>query len=281
MELVSAIYTSDAMPALQTDLATIFSVLSHNYTMTPTHRSSSHIHISRVNPPFTTADLAVLSKATLYFEHALDALMPASRASHWAKSNRSADNPALTGLTLAQCLSKIDSSAAAAAAAEVDGSTAGRRIVETMNLCAPTSRWALAHGRTAPFVRGKTYKWDFTGLLVASPPAQDGGADCGRVAVGNASGGGGGATGGIVGTVEFRQPSGSLTAEDALGWVVLGVEFVAGAVEVGAGLSMGLGVAGGKGGSFKELRGLLEVGREVLGWEDMKSLEHLSRAAGR
>ncbi|KAK3296378.1 uncharacterized protein B0H64DRAFT_461449 [Chaetomium fimeti] len=286
VELVSPVHTPASLPTLTTTLSTIFTTIHTTTTLIPTPRSSSHIHISRSpsNNPLTPLDLAALSKAALYFERALDALMPPERRTtttttnnntHWAQSNRHAYNPSLAGLPLAACLAKIDAAAAAAATttattttpAVPGGRDAARPVVEVMNLVAKESRYGVVRQKRADFVRGKTCKWDFSGLLM------------------NGGGGGGGPGGevvdrGIAGTVEFRQSPGSVKAGDAVVWVTLAVAFVAGAVEVG----MGLGVEGGvreEGGSVEELWGVLMKGREVVGWADLEVLEGLFSGVGR
>lgn len=193
--------------------------------------------------------------------------MPPDRRSNlnspnaWAKSNRSPDNPALAGLSLAACLAKVDSAAAAALALAAGGGDT-RPIIEAMNLNSHlTSSWGKSHKKTAPFIRGKTYKWNFGGLL--DPCSQQKEDEAAAVR----------------GTVEFRQPPGSVGAADAMGWVGLGVAFVAGAVELSAGGMEGWGLGRGdegrldgdgddEGGSVGELWELLEVGRGVLGWGD-------------
>lgn len=99
-----------------------------------------------------------------------------------------------------------------------------------MNLFPASSAYGRAHGKKTDFVRGKVYKWDLTGVLLA-----------GR------------------GDVEFRQAPGSLGADEAVGWVMLGVGFVAG--------SVGGGWMGGEGGTREELWEVLCAGAGVLGWE--------------
>lgn len=259
---------------------------NNNNTTTPPGLSS---------PSLSPHDLAALAKAALYFEAALDALLPAERRSstgggahpthphtHWAQSNRHVYNPVLGGLGLAACLGWVDGAVAAAAAAVIGGTggggvviggggTAGgdayRPVVEVMNLVSKESRYGVVRGKRADFVRGKTCKWDFSGFLQAE---------------GSGSGGADVVDRGIAGTVEFRQPPGSVKAADAVVWVTLAVAFVAGAVEVGMGL--GNGVEGGvreEGGSLEELWGLLMKGREVVGWTDLEVLEGLFSGVGR
>ncbi|KAH6627511.1 hypothetical protein F5144DRAFT_630816 [Chaetomium tenue] len=283
IELVSPIHTATAtsLPTLTKTLTQLFTTLTPTTTIIPTPRCSSHIHISRsTSNPLSPTDLAALAKAALYFEHALDTLMPPERRTnsphaHWTQSNRHVHNPVLAGLSLQACLAKIDAAAGGGgggvggAVMGVGGGSGGggdaaRAVVEVMNLVAKESRYGVVRGKRADFVRGKTCKWDFSGFLAAT----------------TATGGGEVVDRGIAGTVEFRQPPGSVRAEDVLVWVTLAVVFVAGAVEVG----MGLGVGGDvkqEGGSLEELWGLLMKGREVVGWADLDVLEGLFMGVGR
>ncbi|AEO57310.1 hypothetical protein MYCTH_102133 [Thermothelomyces thermophilus ATCC 42464] len=285
VELVSPIHVATSLPILAAQLCKIFAVVNTISTPIKSRRCSSHVHVSR-RPILSPQELAALAKAALYFEAALDALMPPERSgphSHWAQSNRHANNPCLAGLTLAECLAKVDAAAAAHLAApslpldakgEREGKEIGERVeedrpadarrplVETMNLVSRESRYGVVRRKKAHFVRGKTYKWDFTGLL--APPRGAGEEADHR---------------GIDGTVEFRQPPGSRTAAEAVTWATLAVAFVAGAVELGtAGVGLGSeagGVVGEEGGSREELWKLLEKGREALGWVDLRALDGL------
>ena len=195
-------------------------------------------------------DLAALAKAALYYEPAVDALVPPGRrgsAAYWCQSNRA--SPALRGLaTLAECLAVVDGAVAAAAATITAGADLSRAVVEAVNLFPAASAYGRAHGKHHDFVRGKVYKWDLTGMMPA-----------GR------------------GTVEFRQPAGSLTADDAAGWITLAVAFVAGALVVGPGLGGGSGGSGNgsAGASVEELWELLATGAEMVGWDGLGAVEGL------
>jgi hypothetical protein len=97
------------------------------------------------------------------------------------------------------------------------------------------------------FLHGKVYKWNFTGVM---------------------PGGGG------TGTVEFRQPGGCVTAGEAAAWIVLTLAFAVGAMSVGPGLGEG-GVWPGAGESLDELKWVLEIGREALGWGELVGVGEL------
>ncbi|KAK4239571.1 hypothetical protein C8A03DRAFT_14039 [Achaetomium macrosporum] len=267
IELISPIYTASSITTLSVDLQRIFAVLNTNnhYFLIPTPKCSSHVHISRTSP-ISPTELAGLAKAVLYFEQALNQLMPPERRNpecYWTKSNRSRDNPSLAGLSLAECLAKIDATAAATAQCSGENDRHPRPIVEVMNLYSKETNFARARGRQAHFVRGKTYRWNLAGLLTAAERSPD------DMDVGN------------LGTIEFRQPSGSVTAEDAMAWVVLAVAFVAAAVAYGQELGgEDAEVWREEGGSMADLWEFLKAGSLVLGWDDLEVLKRLFQRAG-
>ncbi|KAK3301701.1 uncharacterized protein B0T15DRAFT_563143 [Chaetomium strumarium] len=288
VELVSPIYAASSLSALHDDLQKIFTALinpsssssnkhKHYYTLLPTPQCSSHVHISSSScthhhhhpyhypsPCFSPTELAGLAKAALYFEHALDQLMPPERRdgeAYWAKSNRSRDNPSLAGLSLAQCLAKIDT-----AVADPCGDI--RPIIEVMNLYSKDTNFARARGRRADFIRGKTYRWNLAGLLAAAGERKAEDMDCGGL-----------------GTIEFRQPPGSLTAEDAMSWATLAVAFVAAGVAYGRELGRGEDTVtevwrGEEGGSLAELWEFLKGGCLALGWDELVPLRVLFARTG-
>jgi len=225
------------------DLDTIFETLHSGYHLTPSPHCSTHVHISGTPAPLAAHELAALAKAALYFEPALDALVPPPRrgsAAYWCQSNRA--NAALARAGLDHCLDALDAAA-----------DSTRAVVESMNLCAASSAYGRAHGLKHDFVRGKVYKWDLSGMMPRT-----------------AAGGGGGSAGGAIplGTVEFRQPPGSLHADEASGWVMLALAFVAASVESGFPV-----VDGDEGAEPGELWDLLMAGAEALGWDDVAGLE--------
>ncbi|EJT76841.1 hypothetical protein GGTG_06755 [Gaeumannomyces tritici R3-111a-1] len=216
LELVSPVYPSDWTWAA--DLDVIFSVLHSSFTVVESGNCSTHVHVSTY-PPLEADELATLGKAILYFEPALDALVPKGRrgsTAYWCQSNRA--NPVLKGRrTLAECFVAVDEAVAAAAMAAMtlssspssssdggssnSGGDAGREaVVAALNMFPASSAYGRAHRKKHDFVRGKVYKWDLTGLCSAR------------------------------GTVEFRQPPGSLSAGQAVGWVSLALSFVEGSL---------------------------------------------------
>ncbi|KAK0624098.1 putative amidoligase [Immersiella caudata] len=239
LELVSPVYHIQSYWAA--DLTTIFNTLHPSFNLVPSPHCSTHVHISGTPIPLDTAALAALAKCALYYEPALDLLVPPGRrgsTAYWCQSNRS--SPALHPLTSTlDCLSLLDD-------AEATGSV--RPVVEAMNLFPAASAYGRAHGKHKDFIRGKVYKWDFTGMLAGSR-----------------------------GTVEFRQPSGSVSGEEAAAWVTLAAAFVAGAMAVGPSLG---GDVGEHGATAEELWAILVSGGEMLGWEGLGGVEGLFERAG-
>jgi hypothetical protein len=239
LELVSPVYHIQSYWAA--DFTTIFNTLHSSFNLVPSPHCSTHVHISGTPIPLDTTALVALAKCALYYEPALDLLVPTGRrgsTAYWCQSNRS--SPALRPLTsLGDCLSLLDD-------AEATGSV--RPVVEAVNLFPAASAYGRAHGKHKDFVRGKVYKWDFTGMLSGSR-----------------------------GTVEFRQPSGSVSGEEAAAWVTLAGAFVAGAMAVGTSLG---GDVGEQGATAEELWALLVSGGEMLGWEGLGGVEGLFERAG-
>ncbi|KAM7194467.1 putative amidoligase enzyme domain containing protein [Naviculisporaceae sp. PSN 640] len=306
IELVSPIYPIYSYWAA--DLDKIFSVLhSSSFQIVPSPNCSTHVHISSTPLPLSAQELAALARSVLYYEPALDLLVPTNRrgsVAYWCQSNRA--NPTLRQVDaggLGSCLGLLDeivaagpsissiqeayqygdddtspggssssfsssSSTAATSISEEEFQTQAvqarmtRNIVAAMNLFPANSAYGRSHGKKKDFMRGKVYKWDFTGMLPSSYGTGDNGG-AGR------------------GTVEFRQPPGSLSAEDAAGWITLAVAFVAGAMAVGPHLGHGTGGADEiQGGSPEELWGLLAAGSEALGWESLGAVEGLFARMG-
>jgi hypothetical protein len=266
----------------------IFSTLKHSFVMAPSGNCSTHIHVSATPLPLNSTELSSLAKAALYFEPALDRLVPAERrgsTAYWCQSNRA--SIALKALGLGDCLSMLDaavyltppstatssfsssssshwSSSSSPGGGRKDSGIGGsseqsatRAVVETMNLFPAASAYGKAHGKKHNFIRGKVYKWDFTGMLTRSSSSSSSSRD-----------------GSIMparGTVEFRQPPGSTSAEDAKGWVSLVLAFVAGVTTTSSTWSVSGAVRAAEGesegGSVEELWGVVVNGASVLGWE--------------
>jgi len=260
IELVSPVYAAAGYWA--SDLEVIFTAVQAAYTVIPSPHCSTHVHVSGALEPLSASELAALSKAVLYFEPAMDELVPATRrgsSTYWCQSNRA--NPALSGYGLDDAFALLDHAAASAGKGV-------RPVVETMNLVPAGCAYGRAHGKKHDFVRGKVYKWDLSHML------------------GPKSGGGDG-----LGTIEFRQPPGSVSADEAVGWITLALAFVAGSVGGVLDTSPGSSVVGRfgsnsgssdggsdgevEGGSLGDLWNFLVTGAHSLGWEDLTCLEEV------
>ncbi|KAI8161041.1 hypothetical protein K4K49_002389 [Colletotrichum sp. SAR 10_70] len=195
LELVSPIFSLDSL--WLADTGNIFSAIQKHSSIQNIPQCSTHVHISQDGQDFSPYQLAALSKAILTYEACFDALVPADRESaYWCQSNRW--NPIMARCqTMEDCWDILDT-------ASQRGTSA---VVEAMCIFPASSAYGRAHGRKKDFVHGKVYKWNFSRLL---------GNENGR-------------------TIEFRQPSGSTCAEDAIGWVLLTLTFVAGATAGGGG----------------------------------------------
>lgn len=216
------------------DMDLIFSTIRHYFVMAPSPHCSTHVHVSATPMPLSPAELAALAKAALYFEPALDQLVPADRrasTAYWCQSNRA--SLGLRSLGLDDCLVMVD------AAPDVPA------LVESMNLFPATSTYGRAHGKKHDFVRGKVYKWDFSRMLPRSSTSKG-------VSLSQ-------------GTVEFRQPPGSRSAEDAKGWITLVLALVSGATKTTSWAP--LSAEGVEGASLAELWELVVTGAEMLGWD--------------
>lgn len=227
IELVSPVFTLDS-PWLA-DLDIIFTEIEKKYKIEQSAQCSTHVHVSQSGHEFTPFQLASLSQAILAYEPCLDLLVPPERSSaYWCRSNKR--NPVLAGCaTLAECLDVVEM----AAAAEPDGTAA---VVETMCLFPASSAYGRAHGRKRDFVHGKVYKWNLAPLLSRDEGSR---------------------------TIEFRQPAGSSKTGDAMGWVLLTLSFVAGAVgNVGIHPSV---VAAGEEASFEDFWEHVHRGSDSLG----------------
>ncbi|KAH8898937.1 hypothetical protein GQ53DRAFT_635257 [Thozetella sp. PMI_491] len=238
IELVSPVYPIYSYWA--TDINTIFGALESSFTITQSSACSTHVHISAAPDLLSAPELATLGKAVLYYEEALDQLVPTGRrgsTAYWCQSNRA--NPALKHLEdLSACFDRIDQ--AAATSLEKDKMLP---VIEALNLFPAASAYGKSHGKTRDFVRGKVYKWNFSGML----PGQG------------------------LGTVEYRQAPGSITADQAAGWVTLMATFVAGAISLGPYVGHGEADTA----TSEELWSLLVGGADSLGWGSLGAVEEL------
>ncbi|KAI0392321.1 hypothetical protein F5Y17DRAFT_365244 [Xylariaceae sp. FL0594] len=241
IELVSPVFSTTPEELWTKQLDTVFRVLAKHFTITPSEKCGTHVHVSTIpalasQPPDVLASVA---KAALRHESALDALFPAERAgSYWAQSNRE-QSTALKDKSLEECLEYLDMCASekqkqvatatttttTTTTSETTSSAATERIVRAMCLLPPDSVYGLAGGYKEDFVHG-VFKWDFSGLIPPTPtPGLDTIPEDSETATTSTS-----IRKKAKGTLQFRQPPGSLSAEQARAYVELAVSFVAGAV---------------------------------------------------
>ncbi|KAK4672699.1 hypothetical protein QC763_105380 [Podospora pseudopauciseta] len=164
---------------------TLFHVLEANFEVTSSHQCFTHIHIVPERGYWTYGQLECLAKSALYFESCLDELVPPyRRKSVWAKSNR---YNAYFGSakSMRQCFDKFDKGGKL----DING------LAMRMNWCSANSATGLSLSEDGQDFMTDTYRWSFNGLVA------QGGDGCG--------------------TVAFKQPPGSTSAEDAVGWVML------------------------------------------------------------
>ncbi|KAL1861362.1 hypothetical protein Daus18300_008893 [Diaporthe australafricana] len=206
--------------------------------------------------PLLSAELSALAKAALYFEPALDQLVPVDRrasAAYWCQSNRA--SVGLGSLSLQECMAIVDAAVDLPVAPLGSGDSVEsgrtRAVVGSMNLFPATSTYGRAHGKKHDFIRGKVYKWDFSRML-PRPSASKGSNNNNTINLSQ-------------GTVEFRQPPGSRSAEDAKGWITLVLALVAGATRTTSWAP--LGATGVEGAKIGELWALIVTGASVLGWD--------------
>ncbi|OAA67815.1 hypothetical protein SPI_00010 [Niveomyces insectorum RCEF 264] len=224
----------------------------HNaYVVIPSQHCSTHVHISTTPYPLTVLFTVSLAEAALYFEHALDALMPLVRrssATYWCRSNRES--------YMLNAYADINDLRSCLAIVRYGYEHAAFSVPEAVNLLSADSAYGCAHGGKNSFVHGKVFKWNFAGLpatLGTVSSSSDGGANDG-------------------GTVEFRQPPGSVVAEDACTWVTLTLAFVAGVTKADYHM-----IDGDEGATLAELWQVLQVGAEALGWNGLGAMDRLFR----
>ncbi|KAG8156383.1 hypothetical protein KVR01_013724 [Diaporthe batatas] len=250
IELVSPVYPATWSWAV--DMELIFSTIRRYFILVPSPHCSTHIHVSATPLPLSPIELSALAKAALYFEPAVDQLVPADRRAsnaYWCQSNRA--SVALRSMSLQECLVTVDAAwdlPATSSNTELFDRSLARALVGSMNLFPASSTYGRAHGKKHDFVRGKVYKWDFSRMLPRPSSSSKGSA-----------------TGPTPETVEFRQPPGSCSAEDAKGWITLVLALVAGATKTTSWAP--LSVTGMQGGSIGELWALVVTGASVLGWD--------------
>lgn len=176
-------------------------MLDRHFIVAPSAHAGTHVHVSTTPASLGLSQqpglvLAAVAKAALYFEPALDALLPASRSGgrngasssssssggtdrggngpYWCQSNRA--SVAMKDLPgLAECFALLDRCCAVGGGGGGgneyyhqydygDGSRGVEQVVRAMCLFPASSAYGRVHGYKADFIHG-VYKWDFSGLL--------------------------------------------------------------------------------------------------------------------
>lgn len=175
------------------DLGRLFKTLKSYFTLAASPNTSTHIHLS-TSPLLHPSGVATLAKSSLYFERAIDSLLPKDRRgdSYWCQRNRT--NPFLKPRSMSEVFHHLNYCQGV------------EDVVHAMNLYPAKSGYGASHGYKADFVHHGVHKWDFTRLLSAGPNG---------------------------GTIEFRQCPGSRSADEVVTWVLLAVGFAAESVLYG------------------------------------------------
>ncbi|KAL2262487.1 hypothetical protein VTK26DRAFT_1168 [Humicola hyalothermophila] len=188
----------------QSSIRDLLAALNKHFELTTTHQCYTHVHVVPSAGYWTLRQAQSLAKSALYFERCLDALVPPyRRRSVWAKSNR--HNRYFAGLSMDECFARVD--------AQASFEALGAR----MNWCSgasPTGA-ALRDRVGAAGAAGGGKRMAGAGLGEEVEVPRDFEHDGYRWNFMNLSQGAG------FGTIEFRQPPGSTSAEEAITWVML------------------------------------------------------------
>ncbi|KAH6660836.1 putative amidoligase enzyme-domain-containing protein [Truncatella angustata] len=194
IELVSPIL--DLSTPWEAHLSLIFKTLKSSFTISSSPNTSTHVHLS-TSPALPPGYLNAIAKSILYFEPAMDLLLPSTRASsYWCQSNRI--NPVMKSLSLPQCFEHLDY------CSDVHD------VARAMCSFSAQSAYGRANGYTEDFVHG-VYKWDFSGMVDPSSCLSTNLAPNG--------------------TLEYRQCPGSSSSEEARTWIMLALSFTAGSMD--------------------------------------------------
>jgi hypothetical protein len=182
LKLVSPFFRFSKRPeSWQSALRGLMRTLNTHFELTTTHQCFTHIHIAPSSGVWDLNQAKGLAKSALYFERCLDALVPPYRRKS-VWAKSNRNNCYFVALPMAECFARVDAQA----------SFAG--VAARMNWCSAASPTGVALG-AAPGVdfQHDAFRWNFGGLN----------------------------EGGGFGTVEFRQPPGSTSASEVVGWVML------------------------------------------------------------
>ncbi|KAL1843844.1 hypothetical protein VTJ49DRAFT_7195 [Mycothermus thermophilus] len=182
MKLVSPFMRfSKRAEAWQADIRTVLRTLNAHFELTTSHQCFTHIHIVPATGYWELDQAKGLAKSALYFERCLDELVPPYRRKSVWAKSNRNNFYFLTS-TMPECFAIID--------AQTTFEGLGARMNWT-SAASPTGR-ALGAQPGADF-QHDAFRWSFVGLNEGSG----------------------------FGTVAFRQPPGSTSASEVIGWVML------------------------------------------------------------
>ncbi|CAK7225663.1 hypothetical protein SCUCBS95973_005938 [Sporothrix curviconia] len=302
VELVSPVFDAGGSQWVA-DVEAIFAVLdAARMQIHASDRCSTHVHVS--THPHALGETAAmhLAEAVLYYEAALDALVPAHRqtataagtASYWSHSNRASHmfsgiesvSPHVMPTTTIEgyvrhCHAEHKAGRAVPLPLSLSANTGHEIPLDTcldivrtcydlrafsmdqvMNWMAAGTVYGRARRMATDFVRGKVFKWNFESLYRHGSNTKSSSSSSSSKP----------ARPHRDGTVEFRLPPGSVQASDVGLWVSLAATFVAGALAMEG---RQIRSPAGTGATLGELRDLLEHGQEALGWQDLGLLQDM------
>ncbi|KAF2749892.1 hypothetical protein M011DRAFT_456630 [Sporormia fimetaria CBS 119925] len=89
MELVSPVLDYQKMNLWPGQFDRVWSVLANSFSTSSTNQCSTHVHFSPRGAPWTLSQIQSIAKSVLYYERAIDSIMPFERRTNaWARSNR-------------------------------------------------------------------------------------------------------------------------------------------------------------------------------------------------
>jgi hypothetical protein len=182
MKLVSPFLRFSKRPeSWQSELRGLLRTLNASFELTTTHQCFTHIQIVPASGIWSLDQAKGLAKSALYFERCLDALVPPYRRKSVWAKSNRNNFYFLTS-PMAECFERIDAQ------------TTFEGLATRMNWCSAVSPTGVALGaKPGVDFQHNTYRWNFVGLN----------------------------EGGGYGTIEYRQPPGSTSASELLGWVML------------------------------------------------------------
>lgn len=154
MELVSPIFTLEDTSHWHLQLSDVWGVLTGPFNTTTSNQCSTHIHTSPADGAWKNGELRNVAKAVVYFERAIDALMPPARRTNiWCQSNRY--NCTLRDYTMVEIFQRIDATQTA------------QDVAGLMCAFSKHSTLGKSKGADKDFVHN-TFRWNFESLVLGS-----------------------------------------------------------------------------------------------------------------